>query len=151
MKEIYLIGDGAEAILESDLDLALNGSIVALGRTELAQDTVYVPARSLPPHDEFNILGLALVRGIKRTTTGYTLHLLTPAHLDGANCVVLNGAIELPTCGLLDWREDGKGEKEKLFGAAVEAGEVPFLDNGRAGGVGMERRRIRRNLQRRNV
>jgi len=153
LKEIYLLGEGSEGILEDDLELALNGAIVALGHNELPPQDVYSPARQLPPHDDFNILGLALIRGIRRTSSGFTLHLVTPLKADklvGVNCIVHNGAIELPLCGLLDWREEG-GKGEKVFGAVVESGEAPFLDSGRAGGVGVERRRIRRNLQRRNV
>jgi len=154
LKEVYLIGEGSDGIHETDLELTLNGAIVALGRNELVAGDVYVPSRLLPPHDDVNIFGLALIRGVQRTSVGYTIQLLTPLSADklsGVNCLVHNGAIELPLCGLMDWREEG-AKGERLFGVAIEGGgEVPFLDSGRAGGVGVERRKIRRNLQRRNV
>jgi len=165
IKQVFLIGEGADGVHPEDLELALNGSIVALGRNNVVaanaqngEDDVYVTGRPLPSHDDMNVFGLGLVRAIRREDAldgpRYTLQVITPLGgdvLEKVNCIVKNGAIELPTCGLLDWR--GVGEKgEKVFGAVLEGGEVPFLEKGgMGGGVGWERKRVRRNLQRRNM
>lgn len=153
LKEVYMIGEGSEGILSDDLAVALNGAIVALGRNENPSDEIYVQGRQLPLLDDMNIFGLGLVRGIRRAEEGYTIHLITPLGSDSLakiNCIIRNGAIELPLCGLTDWRYKmtEKGN-EKMWG--MDLGDVPFLQRGGGGGVGVERKRVRRNLQRRNV
>ena len=163
IKQVFLIGEGADGVHADDLDIALNGSIIALGRNDAAAagredgDGVFVTGRPVPAHDDMTVFGLGLVRAIRREDTSdasYTLQIITPLGgdiLERVNCIVNNGAIELPTCGLLDWRSEGE-KGEKVFGAVLESGEVPFLEKGGAGGgVGWERKKVRRNLQRRNV
>jgi polynucleotide 5'-hydroxyl-kinase GRC3/NOL9 len=147
-------GEGGEAILPSDLGLALNGNIVALVQVgDLdPHGSVYDPDLSTPALEEMSYLGLALVRGLRRTPPnsegeqGYTLHLLTPLPeevLARANCIIRNGAVELPLCGMLDWRAPNAPDL-----AGVKWEDVPYLDVSGVVGVGGERRRFRRNLMR---
>lgn len=153
LREVFLIGEGSEGIIVEDLHLALNGAIVGLGRNDNPSEDVYIPGRQLPSLDDTNIYGLGLIRGIVQTDEGYILRLLSPLssnELGRVNCILRNGAIELPLCGLVDWREKlGERGDGKMWG--MDLADVPFLQRGGGGGVGVERKRVRRNLQRRNV
>lgn len=154
IKAAYLLGEGADAILPQDLPLALNGSLVALLAAE-AEEEVYVPGRSPPSADDATFLGLALVRAVRVEDEGkLTLQLITPlpgAELSRVNALVRNGAMELPTCGLLDWRSSvpGGGVAEEGL-AGVRWDEVPFFDAAGSDAMGGGRRRFRKNLQRKN-
>ena len=148
LRRVYMTGEGSESIIPQDLDLALNGNIVALIH-ETDQDpnieSIYEPTQT-PSLDESTFLGLALVRGIRKNEDGYTLHLLTPLSedvLSKANTIIRNGAVELPLAGMLDWRAPNAPD---LVGAKWE--EAPYLDVSGVVGVGGERRRFRRNLMR---
>jgi len=129
----------------------LNGNIVALIH-EMDQDpnieSLYDPSRSIPL-DESTFLGLALIRGLRSTGEGFTLHLLTPLSdesLRKANAIIRNGAVELPLPGMLDWRAPNAGDL-----AGVKWEDVPYLDVSGVVGVGGERRRFRRNLMRKGM
>ncbi|WVQ83048.1 hypothetical protein IAT38_005186 [Cryptococcus sp. DSM 104549] len=148
IERVYLLGEGSEGVLEDDLPLALNGSIVALVELletpDEPEDELYVQARLPPSLDSTNVLGLALVRALSPGK----LQLLTPLpaeHLARCRAIVKNGAIELPTCGMLDWRRGGVGE-EGMMGKAWK--EVPFLDVSGVNVVGGERRKFRKNIMR---
>ena len=156
IREVYLVGEGSEGVVEEDLALALNGSIVALGRHDDSSSVgeVYTPARPLPSLDEMTVYGLALVRAVREGDGGLGIQLITPLRgeaLSRVNCLVWNGTVELPLCGLLDWSRGttSEVEKDKMWG--VDLDNVPFLARSLGGGVGVERKRVRRNLQRRNV
>ena len=151
LDSVYLIGEGSEGIMADDLQLALDGSIVALldaGRSERLEEEPEscVQGRSPPPLDETHFLGLALIRATHPTIEGLALQLVTPlsaADLGRATAIVRNGAIELPTCGLQDWTSSETNHRGH--------GEMPYLDDSGVEAVGLDRRRIRRNLQRRGV
>ena len=154
IKQIIMIGEGAETIREEDLPLALNGSLAALlESTEppRGSTSVYITARPYPAFDESNFLGLALVRGVKSSSSRIELHLLTPlppARLCQAKILVKNGSIELPLCGWLD-RQSRGGSDEGVAGKFWE--DVPFMEAGGVEVVGGERRRFRRNLMRKGM
>lgn len=152
MRRVIMSGEGADSIDASELGLALNGNIVALleeTEQDPARERVFDPLEPRPAMEDCTYLGLALVRGITPLPVepqSYRLHLLTPLHAEGlrrANAIVRNGAIELPLCGMLDWRNPNASE---LAGVAWD--EAPFLDVSGVVGVGGERRRFRRNLMR---
>jgi polynucleotide 5'-hydroxyl-kinase GRC3/NOL9 len=161
IKEVYLIGEGAEGVLPSDLSLALNGCIVALleqlspPEQHDGPQGVYIQARPPPSLEETTFLGLAIVRATS-SGTPTRLQILTPLApelLSRASVLVKNGAIELPTAGMLDWREREKGFPPGLGAAAGNGNgweEVPFFDTGNVG-IGGERRRFRRNLMRKGM
>lgn len=149
--ELYITGEGADGIIPDDLPLALNGRLVALvERTDGTPPTpLYHPGRALPPPTETHCLGIALIRSI--SPDGKTVHLLTPlpaAHLARAS-IMICGELELPVCGMLDWRNPAATPvtSTALFGVPWD--EVPFLTDGRDQGVGMARRKWRRNIMRR--
>jgi polynucleotide 5'-hydroxyl-kinase GRC3/NOL9 len=151
LRRVYISGEGSESIISEDLGLALNGNIVALIH-EVDQDpnieSLYDPSSPIPL-DETTNLGLALIRGLKATEEGYTLHLITPLGeeiLGKANAIIRNGAVELPLPGMLDWRAPNAGD---LVGVKWE--DVPYLDTSGVLGVGGERRRFRRNLMRKGM
>ena len=152
IQQIIIIGESAEGIVEEDLTLALNGSIVALlESTESPAGPAYVQARPYPALDDSNFLGLALIRAVHTSSSRMILHLLTPlppSQLNKAKILVKNGAMELPLCGMLDWRSGGVDE-EGLAGMDWE--HVPFLEVGGVEVVGGERRRFRRNLMRKGM
>ncbi|ORY30532.1 hypothetical protein BCR39DRAFT_528588 [Naematelia encephala] len=155
---VYLSGEGSDGIIPDDLHLALNGAVVALIEyvdNDSYSPPVYIQGRPLPLPEESNFLGLALIRAVRLSTSSYrtksTISLLSPLSpsvLMTANGMIKNGAIELPLCGMLDWKSSG----EMAAGlAGVNWDEVPFLDVGMAGGVGVEKRRFRRNLMRKGM
>jgi polynucleotide 5'-hydroxyl-kinase GRC3/NOL9 len=166
LKRVLVSGEGGDAILPADLGIALNGNIVALAEiTDLDPSApIFDPSAPPPSLEEINYLGLALVRGLRPNEThrgasaegdnedqaqGYTLHLLTPLPaevLSRANCIIRNGAVELPLCGMLDWRASNA---QDLAGTKWE--EVPYLDVSGVVGVGGERRKFRRNLMRKGM
>lgn len=160
-----MLGESADSIHTSDLQLALNGQIVGLVE-EVDQDQsrggLLDPLE--PLGEESTCLGLAIIRAIKPLPSlpsnstshsssndgvkgeGYQLHILSPLPLDvlrRANTIVRNGAVELPLSGMLDWRSPNAPD---LVGTRWE--DVLFLDVSGVVGVGGERRRFRRNLMR---
>lgn len=152
-----MIGEGSDGVVPADLSLALNGSMVALYHIEdLDSETdIYAQNRSLPSLDEINFLGYAIIRAISPASSHdlrkTKLHTLTPLSTDSlsrVNAIVKNGAMEIPTPGMLDWRDRGEDGNAGIMG--VPWGEVPFFDTG-SGGVGVERRRWRRNLMRKGM
>ncbi|ODN81890.1 hypothetical protein L202_02239 [Cryptococcus amylolentus CBS 6039] len=152
LKKVYLIGEGSEGVVLEDVALALNGAMVALVQDLSAdeeEEGLYVQGR-LPSFGESSTtLGLALVRSVSASSSGFTLHLLTPLPphaLSRANAIVKNGALELPLPGWLDSRPGGVRE-EGMWGRGWD--EVPFLEvGGMVGVVGGERRRFRKNIMR---
>lgn len=171
LRSVYMQGEGAEGIAERDLPLALNGAMVALIHDQSdveapAESAVYIQGRPLPSLDSVNCLGLALVRAVipiprmqnglvlSAPPSGYKLHLITPLPayvLAKANAVIRNGAMELLTPAMLDWRSGaGTGGVSEEGLAGVPWGEVPFFGP-ETGGVGLEKRRVRRNLMRKGM
>ncbi|RSH90978.1 Polynucleotide 5'-hydroxyl-kinase grc3 [Saitozyma podzolica] len=161
IREVYVIGEGSDGVVSSDLPLALNGSVVAL-LERLTPSTVtqnskghehapsYVQARPPPPLDETTFLGLALIRAVS-SNSPIKLHLLTPLPSDvlrRATIMVKNGAIELPAPGMMDWRDTRAGRAGRGGWEVPE--EMPFFESGEAG-VGGERRRFRRNIMRKGM
>ncbi|KAK8858722.1 hypothetical protein IAR55_002951 [Kwoniella newhampshirensis] len=151
IERVYLIGEGSDGVVENDLPIALNGSVVALmeflDTPDDAEGKLYAQARPLPALDAVNFLGLAIVRAI----THEKIHLLTPlSPSDLARCraLVKNGAIELPTPGMLDWTTGGVSE-EGMAGKKWE--DVPFLDVSGVEVVAGERRRFRKNIMRKGM
>ena len=151
-EHVILIGEGSGAVMEEDLSLALNGSIVALLETDMSlEGPFYEQGRGYPALDRSNLLGLALIRGIDMTSTIPRLQILTPVDpetLGKAKIIVKNGALELPTCGMLDWRQEGAIDGG-LAGSKWE--EVPFFDVSRVDVVGGNKRRFRKNLMRKGM
>ncbi|WVN90580.1 uncharacterized protein L203_105820 [Cryptococcus depauperatus CBS 7841] len=153
LSKAFLIGEGSEGVLEEDLGLALNGAVVALveiiaEEEEDGKNILYRPGRKPLACD---CLGLAFIRGLSPSTTGYDLHLLTPlppTSLSRATAIIKNGLIELPLPGLLDWRRGGVTE-DGMVGRCWD--EVPFLDITRTEVIAGERRRWRRNIGRKGM
>jgi polynucleotide 5'-hydroxyl-kinase GRC3/NOL9 len=166
LKRLLVSGEGGDAILPADLGIALNGNIVALAEINDLDPSapIFDPSAPPPSLEEIKYLGLALIRGLRTNephrgasaegdnedqAQGYTLHLLTPLPaevLSRANCIIRNGAVELPLCGMLDWRASNA---QDLAGTKWE--EVPYLDVSGVVGVGGERRKFRRNLMRKGM
>lgn len=166
LRRVFVSGEGGDAILPADLGIALNGNIVALAEINDLDPSgpIYDPSAPPPSLEEITYLGLALVRGLKPNephrgalasgddedqAQGYTLHLLTPLPAEvlfRANCIIRNGAVELPLCGMLDWQAPNA---QDLAGTKWE--EVPYLDVSGIVGVGGERRKFRRNLMRKGM
>ena len=148
---VYLVGEGSDGILPEDLTRALDGSLVALlERLGGAQDEgTYLTGRKPPSFENTNCVGLAVIRAIQSNVDGgLDIQLLTPlsgADLGKARILVRNGAMELPTCMMLDWAAKGSS----TYDLGREA--VPFLDYEMWDGVGLEKRAFRRNLMRKNV
>lgn len=152
IREIYLAGEGADAVVPDDLPLALNGAIVALAERiqpfskELPDDTVYTTGRPLPQPDEVYCLGLAVIHSIAPDlSSANILTPISPRDLARAS-IVIKGELELPVMAMLDWNTGAADEDQGLLGTAWE--DVPFLQIGPADGVGMGRRRYRRNVMR---
>ena len=160
VRSVYMQGEGAEGISIADLPLALNGALVALvdkqSEASLAADTAtYVQGRPLPPLDSVNYLGLAVIRAVVPAETGaisaHKIHVLAPLPADvltRCNAIIRNGAMELPTAAMLDWRDTAVYSEEGLAG--VPWADVPFFDTDTRG-VGIEKRKIRRNLMRKGM
>lgn len=149
-KELYITGEGADGVLEQDLILALNNRLVALvERTDGTPDGFYTAGRTLPFPNDTHCLGIGLIRSI--SPDGKTIHLVTPlpSALLGRVSIMIAGELELPVCGMLDWRipSHGTALPTSLFGVPLE--DVPFLIEGKDQGVGMARRKFRRNIMRR--
>ncbi|KAL7423073.1 Polynucleotide 5'-hydroxyl-kinase grc3 [Cryptotrichosporon argae] len=150
LRRVYLIGEGGAGIAEPDLALALNGHVVALVRVSAegdgSGDDSGVYTRGREP-DDADALGLALVRAVRATPAGLRLQLVSPLParvLARVNAVVRNGAVEMPSCGMADWREGGAR-------GPADSDDVPFFDERDVDVVGGERRRVRRNLQRKGM
>lgn len=152
LRAAYLAGEGADAVLPADLPLALNGSLIGLLEVETSTEEAFVPARPQPSVEEASLLGVALVRAVRVSEDSIALQLVTPLPvevLQRATALVRNGAFELPTCAMLDWRErvPGGGVSEDGL-AGVRWDDVPFFDAAGVDAVGAGRRRVRRNIQR---
>lgn len=150
-KEVYITGEGSDGVLEEDLVLALNNRLVALvERTDGTSEGFYTPGCSLPSPNETHCLGVGLIRSI--SPDGKTIHLLTPlpAAVLSRVSIMIAGELELPVCGMLDWRlpTHASTRPTSLFGVPWE--DVPFLVEGKDQGVGMARRKFRRNIMRRS-
>jgi polynucleotide 5'-hydroxyl-kinase GRC3/NOL9 len=148
-QELYLTGEGADGIIQDDLPLVLNAKLVALvERVEGTTQEFYQPGRQLPDPSEINCVGFGLIRSISPDCK--TIHLLSPiapVHLSRAN-IMIGGELELPVCGMLDWRvscNPASVVQSGLFG--VPWADVPYLTVGDQG-VGMGRRKWRRNVMR---
>jgi polynucleotide 5'-hydroxyl-kinase GRC3/NOL9 len=154
LSRAYLIGESADAVLPADLPIALNGSLVALLEAPASDEDVYTPA-TMPPVDHSSFLGLALVRAVRSdpaSDANLQLQIITPLPatvLSRATAVVRNGALELPTPAMLDFRDrpPGGGVAEDGL-AGTRWDDVPFFDAADSRAVGGDRRRFRRNLQR---
>ncbi len=149
IKEIYLTGEGADGVAGDDLALAVNGSIVALlerGIESLEDGDRYVTGRGLPPSTETSCLGLAVLRSVSPDL--HTAHLLTPLDpvLLGRVSILVKGELELPVTAMLDWVSGPPAESGGLLGVKWE--DVPLLQFKGAEGVGMGRRKWRRNIMR---
>ncbi|WVW84854.1 hypothetical protein I302_106889 [Kwoniella bestiolae CBS 10118] len=152
INKIYMIGEGSEGIVPEDLGLALNGAVVALidflnphpSFEEDDEEGVYVQGRQPPSLDDINFLGLGLIRYIEPfSSTGGKIHILTPLPpevLGRCKGLIKNGAIEIPTPGLLDWLNPPRSD-----------GEIPFFDKSGVEVVGGERRRWRKNIMRKGM
>ncbi|WVQ96487.1 hypothetical protein IAU59_003592 [Kwoniella sp. CBS 9459] len=162
IEKVYMIGEGSEGVIESDLPLALNGSVVALLEyteqpvEDQDQEGVYVQARPAPSLESVNCLGLALIRAVvpSNSSTGGEgrLHLLTPlppSVLARCKAIVKNGAIELPNPGMMDWRLPLT--EEGMTGIGKNWDQVPFFDVSGIEVVGGERRRFRKNIMRKGM
>lgn len=149
IKEVYLTGEGADGVIAEDLALALNGSVVALlERTPESFEEAerYITGRSLPPPTQTNCLGLAVIRSISPDLQ--TAHLLTPLDpsLLGRATILVKGELDLPVTAMLDWMSGPPSELGGLLGIKWE--DVPLLQFKGADGVGMGRRKWRRNIMR---
>ncbi|OCF46001.1 hypothetical protein I317_00089 [Kwoniella heveanensis CBS 569] len=169
IERVYLIGEGSEGIVESDLPLALNGNIVALleyteqpvEEVDQDQQGLYVQGRLPPSHEIVSCLGLALIRAVVPSASTSSsksgglegkIQLLTPlpaAVLGRCKAVVKNGAIELPNPGMMDWRSPLT--KEGMMGIEKGWDQVPFFDVSGVEVVGGERRRFRKNIMRKGM
>ncbi|KAF8075728.1 hypothetical protein FPV67DRAFT_1617199 [Lyophyllum atratum] len=162
--KVFLTGAGSEDIVPSEIGRVLNGAVVGLvtcqpGTLDLDLDLAHDP---IPPTEQkigaipytqgspapspltSTCHGLALLRSVAPGSA--QMHVLTPLppRLLGVSRVLVKGELDLPVWGMLDFRSrDG----EEVAG--VERGRVPYLQWGKGGGLGGERRRVRRNLMRR--
>ncbi|RPD52858.1 hypothetical protein L226DRAFT_473738 [Lentinus tigrinus ALCF2SS1-7] len=167
--KLVLTGAGMEDVVPSEVHRALNCALVALVRCEPgtidsdmsidagAGTDGSVFSLSMLPYDQgapapspytSRCLGLALVRGVSLSGPAPAqIQLLTPVpvRLLGEARVLVMGEMQLPVWGMLDFRTlDDGGDV-----AGVEKGRVPYLRWGKGEGAGGERRRVRRNLMRR--
>jgi polynucleotide 5'-hydroxyl-kinase GRC3/NOL9 len=150
IREIYLTGEGADGVIEEDLALALNGSIVALlERTAASSDVPdqrYVPGRELPSPADTNCLGLAVLRSVSPALQ--TVHLLSPVDPESFSrvSIMIKGELELPVTAMLDWQAGPTVDSVGMMGLKWE--DVPFLQFKGVDGIGMGRRKWRRNIMR---
>jgi polynucleotide 5'-hydroxyl-kinase GRC3/NOL9 len=162
---VYLAGAGAEDIIPSLVWDALAISLVALVAPD---DDSPVAGRPIEPHSAVpyeqgrpppepassRCLGLAIVRATPGLAPSHdkTVHLLTPlpARLLSQTTLLVKGETELPLAAMLDWRVDA----DFIGGiGGVERENVPYIEwVGKDGGVGViggGRRKVRRNVGRR--
>ncbi|KAF5356521.1 hypothetical protein D9757_013522 [Collybiopsis confluens] len=165
---ILLPGTGDEgAVVESEIERVLGGALVGLvkcepgtldvdpnsGERNLIKSTKipYFPSTpssfGSPTHQHLSpntscAYGLALVRNV--APGGSHLHVLTPlpaSLLAQCGRVMVKGEMELPIWGMVDHRSMARIEREK---------DIPFLQWDKGVGLGAEKRRVRRNLMRKN-
>ena len=149
IRQIYLEGEGSDGVNPADLPLALNGAVVGLLRCPETPGELYVQGRVMEDRTAVSCLGLGIIRGVRVTSTGMTIHLLTPLSpksLGDVHAIIKNGVIELPTCGLLDWREENQ-----MMIDGKRWDEMPFMETAEIRGFGIERRRYRRNIMRKGM
>lgn len=150
IREVYLSGEGSDGVVADDLGIALNGSIVGLiGRTGEPMNPLerYVPGRALPSSTETHCIGLGLVRAVSPDNTMIQLLTPVPSARFGQISTIVKGDLELPLCGSLDWKSSAMTE-EGLLGVPWD--EVSFLSVKPERGVGMGKRKFRRNIMRKN-
>jgi polynucleotide 5'-hydroxyl-kinase GRC3/NOL9 len=163
VEKVILVGAGMEDVVPSEIERVLNGALVGLvncepgtldedmsiqveqgqARTQSAQCRIpYTQAMSPPSPLTSVCSGLALVRAI--SPTSFHMHIVAPLppHLFSNSRVLVKGELELPIWGLLDFRN------ETQDAGGVDLEKAPFLRWGKKGGIGTERRRVRRNLMR---
>lgn len=160
-ERVVLVGCGAEDVVPEQIHTVLNGALVALvaceedaldSHLDLASQTPsknafsvpYIQGGPPPSPSASTCLGLALIRAISPDTQ--KMHVLTPLPPSSlAKCrVLVKGEVELPIWGMLDFREPEEGVL-----AGFEKQKMPYLQWGKSEGVGVEKRRVRRNLMRR--
>ncbi|KAJ7180694.1 hypothetical protein C8R46DRAFT_590796 [Mycena filopes] len=163
LDKVTLSGAGAEDVVPSEVNRALNGALVGLvacepGSLEIDIDMIgsssnpdettipsipYTQGSSAPSPSTSTCHGIALVRAMSPSSSH--LHLVTPLppHLLSKCRVLVKGEMELPIWGMLDFRSDLEGDV-----AGTEKAKVPFLQWGKVEGLGGEKRRVRRNLMR---
>jgi polynucleotide 5'-hydroxyl-kinase GRC3/NOL9 len=161
-REIHLVGPGSEEIIPSLIWDALAVGLVALvapderesGATTARIDGVpYVQGRPPPSPSTTRLLGFGIVRSPPGDEPLHDklLHLLTPlpARLLPEATVLVKGETEVPLQAMLDWTQDDSNAGV----AGVEREHVPYIEwTGKAGGVGVvggARRKVRRNVGRR--
>ncbi|KAF4582699.1 Polynucleotide 5'-hydroxyl-kinase grc3 [Pleurotus pulmonarius] len=160
-ERVVLAGSDSDDVVPEQIHTVLNGALVALvaceegapdAHLDLASQTPsnspfsipYVQGGPPPPPSASTCLGLALIRAI--SPDKQKMHILTPLPPSSlARCrVLVKGEVELPIWGMLDFREQEEGVL-----AGFEKHKMPYLQWGKSEGVGVERRRVRRNLMRR--
>jgi polynucleotide 5'-hydroxyl-kinase GRC3/NOL9 len=151
IKRIHLTGEGSDSIVEDDLGVALNGSLVGLlaYTGDVPEGERYEMGEPLPSSQNTTCVGLGLIRAV--APGDHSIQLLTPVAAEQFSSVnaLVRGDLELPLCGSLDWRNSSVRVNEGgLLGVAWS--EVPFLGIKPERGVGGGRRRLRRNIMRKN-
>lgn len=147
IKEIYITGEGSEYIQQQDLDLALSGSIVGLlARNEVEDVQLYSAGRSLPSPASTEVVAFAFIRAV--STDLKSAQLITCAGPEMLSKVsgIVRGELEMPIAGILDWRHPIEGTFEHM---GVPWDDVPFINVREERGVGMGKKRWRRNIMRR--
>lgn len=155
--KIILATPGMEDVVGPEIQSVLNGAVVALveshdeadTRTEHPSevggglDSLYKQGTPPPSPFSSNCFGLALIRSLSATR----MQLITPVPpaLLGRCRVLVKGEIEIPVWGMLDFRAENDDDV-----AGVEKSKVPYLRWGKTEGLGGGRKRIRRNLMRKN-
>ena len=158
---IAISGAEGENVVPEELENALVGGIVGLtrseiqGRHEVDAGFPYIQGGELPPPAHSECVGVALVRYASGEEG--VIHLITPVDGDQlASCrVLVKGDIEVPVSAMLNYESDVEQNTEAitskrletLFG--VERRRVPFLQWASTQGVGVAKRRARRNVMRR--
>lgn len=146
LKEVYLTGDGSEHIVEDDMWLALPGAIVGLiSRNEVENHelAIYQPGRGLPSPSATELVAVAVVRAVAPDRSA--IQLITSARHESLARVsgLIRGELEMPLAGVIDWQKSideagGDGDDD-----------LPFVSSREDRGIGMGKKRWRRNIQRR--
>ncbi|KIK54740.1 hypothetical protein GYMLUDRAFT_206207 [Collybiopsis luxurians FD-317 M1] len=177
-KVVLLSGNGDEGeVVESEIERVLGGALVGLvkcepgtldmgsnsesmsaGRNSPSSTTKitkipYVQSSPYPSPNTSSTCGLALIRSV--APGGSHLHVLTPlppSLLGPFGRVMVKGEMELPIWGMVDFRSLGRGRGQGRDGEHDRERETatPFLQWDKGAGLGAEKRRVRRNLMRKN-
>lgn len=154
--QIILTGAGVEDVLPDQLHFAINCALVGLvcdehslmGTNEL-ESPYYSRGHELPSPSYSRCVGLALIRAVDLERG--ELHLLTPLPPKFLrNCrTLVKGELEMPVWGMTDFRNENDNGV-----AGVSWGKVPYLQMGHGDAgvhiIGAAKRRVRRNLLRKN-